>query len=303
MHSARRLTASPPPRTLLVPTDVPSELAVGARRSSGQGGDAAQTPSLRASSCTIAPAGRSVDHGAREPLLSSAAQSALAHAVLWRAQRGETGAQRTCDAMQFEFAFPPFRPLSRRIGFGVAGRAATSGDGRGASNSPCASVCPVVPVLVPQYVDIGPSTHRMDACVGLFPLKSDFSRCAADAAALLGKRFFSVCVCGGGGGAIARVARRHLTAAPHPSRCNSLHGTDRASSDTHGMAGVWMSSAACCMLHVACCMLHVACCPSLVACSMLPPGAHALEASSHARTHARAQREFAGALCRYGRGR
>ena len=48
VHSARRLTAPahPLPRapslsTLLVPTDVPSVLAVGVRRSSGQGGDAA----------------------------------------------------------------------------------------------------------------------------------------------------------------------------------------------------------------------------------------------------------------------
>jgi hypothetical protein len=45
----------------------------------------------RAWSCTIAPAGRSVEHIAREPLLSSAAQSAHAHAVLCRAQRGGTG--------------------------------------------------------------------------------------------------------------------------------------------------------------------------------------------------------------------
>ena len=50
------------------------------------------------------------------------------------------------------------------------------------------------------------------------------------------------------------------------------------------------------MLHVACCMLHVACCMPSVACGMLPPGAHALEASSYARTHARAQRAFADAL-------
>ena len=50
------------------------------------------------------------------------------------------------------------------------------------------------------------------------------------------------------------------------------------------------------MLHVACCMLHVACCMPSVACGMLPPGAHALEASSYARTHARAQRARADAL-------
>ena len=50
------------------------------------------------------------------------------------------------------------------------------------------------------------------------------------------------------------------------------------------------------MLHVACCMLHVACCMPSVACGMLPPGLRALEASSYARTHARAQRARADAL-------
>jgi hypothetical protein len=43
----------------------------------------------------------------------------------------------------------------------------------------------------------------------------------------------------------------------------------------------------------ACCMLHVACC-------MMPPGAHALEASSYARSRATCKR---GHSCRYGRGR
>jgi hypothetical protein len=75
--------------TLLVPTDVPSVLAVGVRRSCGQGCDATlalkRAPSPRASWCTIAPAGRSVQHDAREPLLPLAAQSAHAHAVLCRA--------------------------------------------------------------------------------------------------------------------------------------------------------------------------------------------------------------------------
>jgi hypothetical protein len=41
VHPARRLTAPAPLPTLLVPTDTPSVLAVGVRRSSGQGGDAA----------------------------------------------------------------------------------------------------------------------------------------------------------------------------------------------------------------------------------------------------------------------
>jgi hypothetical protein len=50
-----------------------------------------------------------------------------------------------------------------------------------------------------------------------------------------------------------------------------------------------MSSAACCVLHVACCVMSVACC-------MRPPGVHALEASTYARTHARAQHARADAL-------
>ncbi len=41
VHSPRRPTAPPLPPTLPVPTDAPSVLAVGIRRSSGQGGDAA----------------------------------------------------------------------------------------------------------------------------------------------------------------------------------------------------------------------------------------------------------------------
>ncbi len=79
---------------------------------------------------------------------------------------------------------------------------------------------------------------------------------------------------GGGGGAAyvraSHVAQRHITAAPHPSRCNSRHGIDRASSAIPGMASG-------CMLHVACCMLHVACC-------------HPSRQNPYARTHARAQR-------------
>ena len=43
------------------------------------------------------------------------------------------------------------------------------------------------------------------------------------------------------------------------------------------------------MSSVACCTIDVVrtCCPSLVACCMLPPGAHALEASRYARARAR----------------
>ncbi len=51
-----------------------------------------ERPSPRASSCTIAPAGRSVEEIAPELLLPSAAQRALAHAVLCRSQRCGTGA-------------------------------------------------------------------------------------------------------------------------------------------------------------------------------------------------------------------
>jgi hypothetical protein len=47
------------------------------------------------------------------------------------------------------------------------------------------------------------------------------------------------------------------------------------------------------MLHVACCMSHVARCMLSVTCCMLPRGAHALGASSYARTHTRAQRASA----------
>jgi hypothetical protein len=54
------------------------------------------------------------------------------------------------------------------------------------------------------------------------------------------------------------------------------------------------------MSSVACRTMDVVrtCGPSRVACCMLPPCAHALEASSYARTHARAQRASADALCR-----
>ena len=189
------------------------------------------------------------------------------------------------NATQCEFAFRPTQPT---VALGAAGRAGTPGEGRGASPSPCASVGPVVRVLAAQYADIGPSTHRMDARVGPFPLKSDFSQCAADAAALSGKSFFSVCVCVGGLGCLARaspVTQQHSSAAPHPSRCNSLHGIDRALSATHGMAG---EDAACGPMHVACCMfarcmLHAA---TWCACSR----SKAVSARTHARARATCKR-------------
>ncbi len=114
VHSARRLTAPPPPFNAAgVPTDTPSVLAVGIRRSSGQGADAALALLQAPSPCTIAPAGRSVEHVARELLLPSAAQSAHAHAVLCRAQRGgkaRSTRKRTCRATQCELAVPPTQP-------------------------------------------------------------------------------------------------------------------------------------------------------------------------------------------------
>jgi hypothetical protein len=51
------------------------------------------------------------------------------------------------------------------------------------------------------FVDIGPSTHRMDACVGPFPLKSDLSECAANTAAIWENLFFGLRVGRGGRGA------------------------------------------------------------------------------------------------------
>jgi hypothetical protein len=104
VHSARRLTAPPsPPRAPSLPTLLADGCSVGARRRRSPIQRAGRrrstrtitTPSLRASSCTIAPAGRSVQHVACELLLSSAAQSAHAHAVLCRARRGGTGTKRT----------------------------------------------------------------------------------------------------------------------------------------------------------------------------------------------------------------
>jgi hypothetical protein len=84
-----------------------------------------RTPAPRALSCIVASAGRSVERIARELLLPSADRLVLVHVVLCRAQRRGTG-NRQCSA---SFAFLPTQPT---VGFGVAGRAATSGEGRGA---------------------------------------------------------------------------------------------------------------------------------------------------------------------------
>ncbi len=96
-------------------------------------------------------------------------------------------------------ASSPFRPLSRRVRVCYCRPSSNVRHLTRCVYSPCMSVCPAVRVLAPQYVGIGPSSHRMDACVGRFPLKFDFSQCAADTAALLENRFFR-CVCGWGGG-------------------------------------------------------------------------------------------------------
>ena len=102
VHSARRLTvpAHPPclaphpsPRCLCRRC-LPSALADPAgREATAHAAHALErAPWLRASSYTIAPAGRSVEEIARELLLPSAAQSAHAHAALCRSQRCGTGA-------------------------------------------------------------------------------------------------------------------------------------------------------------------------------------------------------------------
>ncbi len=151
--------------------------------------------------------------------------------------------------------------------------------------------------MVPQYVGIGPSTHRTDACIGLFPLKSDFSQCAADAAALFEKSFVFgvVCVCVGGGGVMPTVRVACRTTAPYSCAAPvalQLAARHRSSVSCHALHRRSMDVVRC-MLHVACCMLRVACRPSLVACCVLPP-----EHAVSARTHARAQCARADALVR-----
>ncbi len=158
----------------------------------------------------------------------------------------------------------------------------------------------MVPVLAPQYVGIGPSTHRMDACDGLFPLKSDFGQCTEDAAALLKIAFFSVCVCGM---PTARVAcpttAQSSCAAPitlqlaarHRSRviCHTWHGE---SMDVVRC----MLRVACCMLHDVRRMLHVACCMMSTWCAR----SRSKQLWTHAHARATCTR---GRSCRYGRGR
>jgi hypothetical protein len=80
------------------------------------------------------------------------------------------------------------------------------------------------------------------------------------------------------------VARRHSSAAPHLLRCNSRHGTDRASSATHGMAGIRMLSVACCTMHGVRLMPSVSCRVSNAATSRARSRSQQL---SHAPAHAR----------------
>jgi hypothetical protein len=237
---------------LLVPTDVPSVLAVGARRSSGQGGDRPRCTRT----VTDALAARLVVHRCTRGSKCRARRELLLRKVRTRRQccaahseggQARSARQRTCCATHCEFAFLPTQPTDwvwcYRPSSNVRRRTRCV-------YSPCASVCPVVPVLAPQYVDIGPSTHRMDAAarVGLFRSNPISANAPQALRHCWGKSLFPVCVWGGGGYV-------GVTAAPHPSRCNSLHGTDRASSATRRSMNVVR-----CMLHVACCLPVVACC-------------------------------------------
>ncbi len=86
----------------------------------------------------------------------AADQSALVHVVLCRAQRGRdrlmAHANARNNATKCEFAFPPTQPT---VGFGVTGRAAPSGEGRGAS-----------PVMGSVFCFISFFKWRVCVCVG-----------------------------------------------------------------------------------------------------------------------------------------
>ncbi len=138
-HSPRPLRAPSLP-ALLVPTDVPSMPAVGARRSSGQGGDHPRSTRT----VTVARAARLVVHyctrgskcrarRARAAASIGSAKCARARSALPRTARGGRRVVHANARATRRSASSPFRPLSRRIGFGVTGRAATPGEGRGAS--------------------------------------------------------------------------------------------------------------------------------------------------------------------------
>jgi hypothetical protein len=132
-HSPRPLRAPSLP-TLLVTTDVPSVLAVGVRRSSGQGGNHSRSTRT----ITVALAARLVvhyctrgsecrAHRARAAASIGSAKRARARRAVPRTARRDSTALHANARAARRSASSPFRPLSRRIGFGVAGRAATPG--------------------------------------------------------------------------------------------------------------------------------------------------------------------------------
>ncbi len=108
--------------------------------------------------------------------------------------------------------------------------------------------------LVPQYLDIWPRTHRMDARVGLFPLKSNFSQCAADTAALLGESSFSVCVCVWGGGGPSASDACCMTAPFSCAAPIALQLAARHRSRIGRLPHRAWPEHGCRPLHVACCM-------------------------------------------------
>jgi hypothetical protein len=108
--------------------DAGAKVSSHAVRGCGETGAFRPPPAPSASSCTVAPAGRSVEHVAREPLLPSAAQSAHAHAVLCRAQRCGSGTKRTQAHVPREAVRVRLSAHSADgFEFGGAGRAAASG--------------------------------------------------------------------------------------------------------------------------------------------------------------------------------
>ena len=93
---------------------------------------------------------------ARELLLPSAAQNPLVHVVLCRAKRCGTGARRMP---------PPITHDAERVHL-----SADAADGRGVvlQAKQLRPAKAEVRPLVPQYVESGPSTHSVEACVGAF---------------------------------------------------------------------------------------------------------------------------------------
>jgi hypothetical protein len=131
---ARHVNPHPPPCAPPSPTGMRRR-----RTPIAEGGNRAHTrtrtvtdtrAALRSSSsCTVAPAGRRVEHMTHELLLPSADPCALVFVLLCHAQRWGTGVRR-----MHTHTSSPFRPLTQpTVGLGVAGRTPPSGEGRGAS--------------------------------------------------------------------------------------------------------------------------------------------------------------------------